>query len=73
MDFITGLVTYFSRGHGAPAITASTSSTVRGQCVMFSIPSLVMITSSSRRTPPNPRNRSIFSLLSVLPLSVPTH
>jgi hypothetical protein len=42
---------------------ASMSSTVRGTCVMHSMPSAVTITSSSIRTPPNPKNsRSRFSL-----------
>jgi hypothetical protein len=49
-------VTTGSGGHGAPAITASTSATERGHTVKLSIPVAVMRTSSSRRTPPKPRN-----------------
>lgn len=41
-------------GQAPPAITCSTSATLRGTCVMLRAPLSVTTTLSSSRTPPNP-------------------
>lgn len=50
-------------GHGAPAMTLSTSSTVRGTSTIVSAPSAVTTTSSSMRTPPMPCGRRVGCVL----------